>query len=378
MAERPKGFRRLVAAGLVLVLLVLATAAYVWREDILRTRLDPKEPFQTYDPPPAPDYAQRAAWALMPKEPENPTSAEPPADVFFVGPTTFDGGRDWNAPIDDQEADRLFRRVMAPNYAGPFVRVGRIFAPRYRQASLYTLMTLREDAKEARRFAYADVAAAFRYYLTHYNHDRPLVIVGVEQGGTLASRLIAEAVARDPAVRARVAGAYLIQTVVPSDQPPLPPCLAPRQTGCLAAWVSVDVGEPERAQAILDRSLVWGEGGQLVNLEGRTPICFNPLFGAVVDAEAPARLNLGATNATGLEWGARPAFLTRQVGAKCDKGVLRVTRPKSSSLRSSGGWKDRLRAPGYNLFFADIEADATARVAELTMPHLAPPIDPAS
>ena len=28
---------------------------------------------------------------------------------------------------------------MAPNYAGPFVRVGRLFAPRYRQASLYTL-----------------------------------------------------------------------------------------------------------------------------------------------------------------------------------------------------------------------------------------------
>jgi hypothetical protein len=26
---------------------------------------------------------------------------------------------------------------MAPNYVGPFVSVGRIFAPKYRQASLY-------------------------------------------------------------------------------------------------------------------------------------------------------------------------------------------------------------------------------------------------
>jgi hypothetical protein len=366
MADRPKGFRRLVTAAIVLVALVLTAAAYVWRDDILRTRLDPKEPFQTYDPPPAPDYAERAAWALMPKAPETPTADEPPADVFFVGPTTFDGGRHWNAPIDDPRADRLFREVMAPNYAGPFVRVGRIFAPRYRQASLYTLMTLRDDAKEARRFAYGDVAAAFRYYVAHYNFDRPFVIVGVEQGGTLASRLIAEEIAPNPALRSRIAAAYLIQTAVPSDRPPLPPCMAPKQTGCLAAWISVYDGEPERAQALLDRSLVWGDAGQLVNLAGRTPVCFNPLFGAVVDAEAPARLNLGATNATGLEWGARPAFLARQVGAQCENGVLRVTRPKSPSLKPSGSWTERRRAPGYNPFFADLEADASARVSTLT------------
>ncbi len=372
MADRPKGFRRLMAAAIVLVALVLAAAVYVWRDDILRTRLDPKEPFQTYDPPPAPDYAQRSAWALMPNAPDAPTAGEPPADVFFVGPTTFDGGRHWNAPIDDPKADRLFRQVMAPNYAGPFVRVGRIFAPRYRQASLYTLMTLRDDAREARRFAYGDVAQAFRYYVAHYNQDRPFVIVGVEQGGTLATRLIAEEVAANPALRARLAAAYLVQTVVPSDNPPLPPCLAPKQTGCLAAWASVYDGEPERAQALLDRSLVWNDAGQLVNLGSRTPICFNPLFGAVVDAEAPARLNLGATNATGLEWGARPAFLTRQVGAKCDKGILRVTRPKSPSLKPSGSWTDRRRAPGYNVFFADLEADAGARVAALAEPGTTP------
>jgi hypothetical protein len=366
MADRPKGFRRLATAAIVVVALVLSAAVYVWRDDILRTQLDPKEPFQIYDPPAAPDYAQRSAWALMPNAPDAPTDEEPPADVFFISPTTFDGGRHWNAPIDDARADRLFREVMAPNYAGPFVRVGRIFAPRYRQASLYTLMTLRDDAKEARRFAYGDVAEAFRYYIAHYNRDRPFVVVGVEQGGTLAARLIAEEVAPHPALRSRIAAAYLVQTVVPSDKPPLPPCIAPKQTGCLAAWASVYEGEPERAQALLDRSLVWNDAGQLVNLGGRTPICFNPLFGAVVDAEAPARLNLGATNATGLEWGARPAFLTRQVGARCDKGILRVTRPKSPSLKPSGSWTDRRRAAGYNVFFADLEADAGARVATLT------------
>ena len=71
---------------------------------------------------------------------------------------------------------------MAPNYAGPFARVGRIFAPRYRQAGLYSLMTLREDAREARRFAYGDVARAFRTYLARDNGGRPFVLVGVRSG----------------------------------------------------------------------------------------------------------------------------------------------------------------------------------------------------
>jgi hypothetical protein len=366
MADRSKGFWRWFTLGAVAVVVLGAAAAFVWRDDILRTRLDPKEPFQTYDPPPAPDYGQRASWALMPAKPETWTAAEPPADVFFLSPTTYDGGRHWNGPIDDPRADRLFRRVMAPNYAGPFVRVGRIFAPRYRQASLYTLMTLREDAKDARRFAYADVAAAFRYYLAHDNQGRPFVIVGVEQGGTLATRLLAEEVAAKPEVLHRLAGAYLIETVVPADRAPIQPCVRRGQAGCLAAWAQAFENQGEQAQALIERSLVWGGGDELENLHGRPAICFNPLLGKVTDEEAPARLNLGATNATGLEWGARPAFTPRQVSARCEGGVLRVSRPKSTSLRPSGSWTDRRKAPAYNLFYADIEADALARVAALT------------
>jgi hypothetical protein len=338
--------------------------AFFWG-DLVRTALDPHTPFQTYTPPPAPDYALRSSWALAPTRPDRPSSADPPADVFFVSPTTFDGGKDWNAPLGDGQSDRLFRWIMAPNYAGPFVRVGRIFAPRYRQASLYSLMTLHEDAREARAFAYADVAQAFRYFLDHDNHGRPLVIVGVEQGGTLAARLLAEQVAGDPAVRARLAAAYLVETVVPDDSPPIQPCERREQAGCLAAWASITEGHPDRARLLLDRALVWGPSGELENLQGRSALCFNPLFGAVTDLPAPARFNLGAANATGLEWGARPAFMARQVSARCEGGVLRVSAPQSGSLKPSGSWIDRRRTPGFNVFYADLESDARARVAAL-------------
>lgn len=366
MSERRARLRRWapLVLGVGLAAIIGLGLALFWG-DVMRTTLDPKTPFQTYRPPRAPNYAERGAWALLPTRPQTVVGDDPSADVFFLGPTTYEGGRDWNAPIDQQNADRDFKRVMAPNYAGPFVRLGRIFAPRYRQASLYTLLTLREDAREARAFAYRDVAAAFRWYRDHDNQGRPFIIVGVEQGGTLASRLIAEEVAPDPALRARLAVAYLIETVEPAGHLPLPACIAREQAGCVAAWVSIRAGDIEAGRIILDRALVWTPGGTLENLGPQPALCFNPLLGATTSDAAPARLNQGAANATGLEWGARPAFMARQVSARCVDGVLQVSRPKSASLNPTGSWIKQRKAPGYNLFYADLESDARGRLAAL-------------
>jgi hypothetical protein len=371
--SRPIRWLAFVVLGFVLL---LGVATGVFWDDLMKTALDPKTPFQTYKPPPAPDYARASAWALLPDHPEAPAADDPPADVFFISPTTFDGGHEWNAPIDDPKADRVFRRVMAPNYAGPFTDVGRVFAPRYRQASLYSLMTLSDDARAARAFAYGDVERAFRAFVDRYNRGRPIVIVAVEQGGVIAERLLAEVVAPDPEIRRRLAAAYLIETAAPADYPPIPPCRRRGEPGCLAAWLSVPEGQYQRAAILLDRTLVWGPGGELVNLAHRPALCFNPLLGTLTDAPAPARLNLGAANATGLEWGARPGFLARQVSAQCQGGVLYVSRPKSASLQRNGSWADRRRVPGFNLFYADLEADAQARVAALVRKDATPQGEP--
>ncbi len=360
--------RRWLRIGLAALVLVLAVGAVVFRDDLMSTALDPKVPFQTYRPPPTPDYASPQAWALRPAATE-----AAPADVFFIAPTTYDGGKHWNAPIDNAKADRLLREVMIPNYVGPFVSVGRIFAPRYRQASLYTQLTLREDAREARQFAYVDVRDAFRAYAARDNVGRPFFVVGVEQGGTLALRILAEEVATDPALRDRLVAAYMIGAVAPADAPPIPPCMQRAQAGCLAAWARAREGDFEFAQQLLARALVWNERGELVNLHPRPALCFNPILGAVSDEPAPVRLHLGAANATGLEWGARPAFLPRQVSARCEGGVLKVTKPKSASLKPTGDWATRRKAAGFNLFYADEEADAKARLAVWLARRQAPP-----
>ena len=377
MAETSRRTRILFAAIAVTVVAVLAAGAMVWRDDILRTGLDPKEPFQTYDPPPAPDYASRESWSLLPSQPQTWADDDPAADVFFVGPTIYDGGAHWNAPIGEARSDAFFRRTIGPNYVGPFVRVGRVFAPRYRQASLYSMLTLRDDAREARRFAYGDVRRAFRHYMAAYNHGRPFLIVGVEQGGTLASRLLAEEVAGDPDIQSRLVAAYLIQTAVPADAPPIPLCASPTEPHCLAAWMSAYEGDRERAQQLRDRSLVWTRDGELANLSGPAA-CYNPILGQVSDAVAPARLARGATNATGLEWGARPALQSRQVSARCENSVLRVSRPRSAVFRPTGSWANRRKMPGYNLFYSDLEANAEARLntlmADPDFAHTARPI----
>lgn len=369
--------------GVAMVLALIVVAAVRWRQDILQTTIDPKRPYQVYRPPPAPDYHLRGAWALLPAKPTLWTQADPPADVFFVHPTTFNGGRNWNGPIDDPKSNRFLVRAILPNYAGPFDRVGRLFAPRYRQASIYTTLTLKDDAREARQFAYGDVRRAFDLYLAAFNRGRPIVLAGVEQGGTLVQRLLHDELAEHPQLATRLAAVYLIDVVALRDdygpQSPAPACAARGQPRCVVGWTQSYELDQSDIRRTLERSLVWGPNGRLEEVKGRPILCVNPLLGRQTEQPAPARLNLGAANATALEWGARPAFLSRQVSARCDGGILRVSAPSSPALKEIGGWLDRLKEPGLNLFYADIEADAQARVAGLLgladFARPAPPIE---
>jgi hypothetical protein len=358
----------LVVTGITLLALLLL-AAIRWRHDILQTTIDPKQPFQVYQPPPAPDYARRDSWALLPTRPEQPSAGDLPADVFFIHPTTFDGGKDWNGPIHDDNANRFLERVVLPNYAGPFDRVGRLFAPRYRQASVYTELTLRDDAREARAFAYGDVRRAFDLFLQRYNNGRPIILVGVEQGGTLAQRLLREEITAHPDLIQRLAAVYLVDTVALDEDygpgAPVPACQARNQARCVVGWTQAFEADAKDIHDTYARSVVWDDHNALVNLAGRPILCVNPLLGRRSDDPAAARTNLGAANATDMEWGVRPAVLSRQVSAQCVQGVLLVSTPASPSLKVTGGWLDRLKEPGFNLFYADTEADAQGRLAAL-------------
>lgn len=345
--------------GLALVA-VFAAALIEWRGDLVMAGLDPEVPFQTYSPPPAPDYARPEAWVMREaRVPEAGTAA-----IFFVSPTAYDGGRHWNAPIGDPKSRAFLRRVAVPNYVGPFARAGAISVPDYRQAGVYSRLTLREDAREARAFAYRDVAAAFDDWIARHP-DGPIVLAGVEQGADLIDRLLRDRIARDPAVAARVVVVYLIDALVARDRlaPGFPPCATAASAHCVVGWSALTTDKEGAKWRRLRRALVWDDEGRFVELNDRPALCVNPVSGAADTRQTDARSHRGATNATGLEWGARPALVARELTAQCRDGVLIHSQPKLESFRKAGSWADRRKVLPYNLFYGDLEADVKTRLA---------------
>jgi len=340
-------------------ILLIAAAVAIWQGDILEASLDPKVPFQTYTPPSDPDYGSADAWAMRDVRVAGAGSAA----VFFVHSTTFNGGRDWNSPIGDRDADTYLERVVIPNYAGPFARAGSISVPRYRQASLYTRLTLRDDARDARAFAFRDVSAAFDAWLVAHP-DEPIVLVGVEQGADLAERLLHDRFGDDPTLKRRLVAAYLVEGLVPVSRfTGIPLCRSREQVGCALAWRGVRSDDAGAGPRLVRRALTWDRFGALVSTEDAPLACVNPITGSVDEPSATMRQSRGATNATNLEWGARPAFQSRIVSAECRDGVLRHSQPQAESFRDRGSWADLRKIDAYNLFYADIEFDVAERLA---------------
>lgn len=371
MSESPKprivNRRLLIAGASLLGGMFVVMVGILWGDDIMRHNLDPKVPFQTYRPPTAPDYSKAAAWYLNPalngfevRRNRNPQKV----DVFFIHATSFNGGKDWVGPIDDPAASTEVIRNQLPNYAGPFNAIGYVYAPRYRQASLYSQLTQREDAREARQFAYGDIAAAFEAFLAQRRNGNGFVIVGLEQGGVLGQRLLKERILTDERLKPALVAAYFLEALTPADDfqagQAVPACQQRAQYGCAVAYLSVDNGRPDRALQAQRRAMDWSPTSIMEPLDGKA-LCVNPLTGGVTDKEVEARHSLGAANATGLEWGTTPALIPRKVSARCRGDILYVSRPSGPSFDIDGSWADNKKVRPYNLFYADLQADVQAR-----------------
>lgn len=339
----------------------LALAFLYLQNDIHRNYLDPKIPFQIYHPPPAPDYARGDSWYLNPAH----YYADPrKVDVFFVHGTSYNGGNQWLGSTTSNAIKAEVQRVQLPNYAAPFAIMGNVYAPKYRQGSLFTQLNLKEDSREARQFAYRDVAAAFAEFLKVRKGGRGFVIVGLEQGGLLASRLVRDVVANDPNLRDQLVAAYFLETMAPESQfgptSPTPVCQSRRQFGCVVSYVSINSGRPDVALQVLQKAVYW-QGDTLQPMGSQKGVCVNPLSGAASGDEVAARHSLGATNATGLEWGTEPALSVRKVSARCLGGLLFVDKPKSPSFKDDGTWEEQRKVNSYNLFYGDLQADIQTR-----------------
>ena len=234
--------------------------------------------------------------------------------------------RHWVLPSDDLKRKSKLERIVRPNYVAPYGSAGRLFAPFYRQASLYTYMTTREDAQKAQDFAYQDVKRAFEYFLQHSPPERPIILVGHNQGASHVQRLLADFF--QDGLEERLAVAYVIDYPLPLDSfettlSSLSPCEAETDAGCVAAFGAFMPGDDVIAKRFVSRLLVH-DGQKYTSISGRPPLCINPLLWDNSEDYAPQRLHLGGVAAEGLDPDMSPAPLAKQAGVQCQDGILYV------------------------------------------------------
>jgi len=358
--------RWMIVTGIAGVLVISALASWFLRDQIFQTFQDPGVPFQTYMPPTPADYGDGDAWFAI----GAPAQAEEPA-VFFVHPTTYSGGSNWNAQLDKTSANRGVIDIALPNYAAPFARSGALYAPRYRQASLYAFMNNREDSVQARLFAHEDVSRAFDVFLSHVGDDRPIVLAGVGQGGFHVLGLLVDRVAAAPNLIDRLVAAYVIDAPVPLDlfAAPLvdiPPCETPDDVRCVHAYSYARPEEADRIRIMTERSMSWTPTGGLAFVEGRGLLCINPILGARTSEYATARQHRGGVAAEGLPPDTLPAPVPGQTSAQCADGILFVDEPRHRDLQRPNRLAEDFREPPFNLFYEDLRLDVARRAFALT------------
>jgi len=175
------------------ILCIVLALVYIYRDDI----------FQTIQ-----NYASLESWLAQPDLGVDPYTLTAKGDVFVVVPSVYRGGKHWNLPSDDLKRKNKLQRIVRPNYVAPYGEAGRLFAPFYRQASLYAFMTNREDAQQAQDFAYQDVKRAFDVFIRQSPPERPIVLVGHNQGASHVQRLLIDYF-QGP-LKTRLAVAYVI------------------------------------------------------------------------------------------------------------------------------------------------------------------------
>ena len=169
------------------------------------------------------------------------------ADVFYVYPTLFIDKKDstWNAAIDDANVNSDVIKWILPYQAAAWADAGRLFMPFYRQNHYRAFFKpyTSEGGFEAMAFAYADVKAAFDYYMKFENKGRPIILAGHSQGALHLKKILQEYFDGKP-LQNQLVAAYLIGTRVMEDEfSALRPLISPHQIGGYVSWNTYKKGK---------------------------------------------------------------------------------------------------------------------------------------
>ena len=355
--------RKKILAGAGGILAVLIGLGVVYRAELqfvlMMTAVTPDHPFSETPPPAAPDYSNPLHWAALPDRddladtvPADGVNRQDtaPVDVFFLHPTTFLSPDAWNQTLDDPATNQATDRMVMAGQASVFNECCRVFAPRYRQATLAAFFDEGDSGPLALDLAFEDVVAAFRYYVTHFNEGRPFVLAGHSQGSRHADYLMAEEIVGTP-LADRMVAAYPIGFQIDGSNG-VPVCETPEQTGCQVTWNSVG---PAAAGL----------------LQAPDNICVNPLTWQIDGTGAAHDVNLGAVNLSGSD-----VVEAGVADARCTDGMLLVTDIRSGNYSARPLGRDNYHIFDYALFYMNIRENVRTQVDAFLREMPAPAVLP--
>ena len=294
-------------------------------------RLAPRVPFKPLPALGDNPYAAPAMWIARPDIASDPAQYLPPgvrhdrkgaAFVFFLHPTTYDGRRSWNAPLD-HPGSRLRAELSTRVMASAFNDEAGIYAPRYRQAALGAFLAEGPNPQRALALAQGDARLALATFLRAVPPSAPIVLAGHDQGALILMHLIHD---MGTPIAARVVAVYLAGWPISArhdlSQMGLPACTHADQAGCVMAWTSF--ARPA------DSREIWAMASNFPPLDGKprddVPLCTNPLNGGTA-IDAPASANRGSLAVNDEHHPAR--LVLPSVGAHCNPatGLLNIDAP---------------------------------------------------
>jgi len=316
--------------------------------------------------PSVPDYGLPGSWAAGPFGPgasaavpagATPAARRPRVDVFYIHPTTYKSVTRWNQDVSDQIVNAWTDASVIARQASVFNGCCRVFAPRYRQASLLN----KDGGRElALRLAYTDVERAFDYYLKHQNHGRPFILAGHSQGGWEIAELLEKRIDGTP-LQKKLVAAYIIGIGIAEGDFPrrfkhVAPCETRAQTGCVVQWNSLLPGPGLAVSAKrYEQKFVDAYG----DIPGKQTLCVNPLTFDRSMPAAEAMRSLGAVPGDPGDGALRP-LVAGKVAAHCERGLLVVEPDPTLELKPLPGGAV-MHYHDLGLFYADVRANAVLR-----------------
>jgi hypothetical protein len=260
-----------------------------------------------------------------------PTPTSHAFDCFYVYPTvSTEPGNNANLAIQRAEIG------VAAAQASQFSQVCNVWAPMYRQVTSAAVTSAAGLRPSVLGTAYASLLSAWKDYLAHDNHGRPIVFIGHSQGAAMLIRLLRAQVDPSARLRKRMVSAILlggnvqvpVGGTVGGSFRHIPTCRAASQTGCVIAYSSF--GTPPPGAALFARP---GQGVSLQSgqtaVAGQQVVCVNPVtFSAQSGGLQP--LFLGVTSkvrhvTVTTPWVSYPGLYTAQCEQAGGASWLQVT-----------------------------------------------------